>query len=347
MRLRVALLTAVVLTAAAAPADAYRLGGRKWPTRTITYYVAAKQHLRALKAAASDWNRSGARIRFKRVTSRRRAKLVIVYERGGAADWLSHGRATLGYTPGFNRMWLPRLKPGRNTIGAVYSARMIAVHEFGHNIGLNHETRRCATMNPSLLNFSPQRCPRTRPWQWRCRAPEVDDVRGAIRRYGGRARRRRAVCDVYRAIAAPAELAAGYNPDANAMYFRFRRPADTSPRGLFPFGFDPNAGGYWMELRRDACPRGAPSTRGRYAWDAPVGGFQAGPVQGDYSSPGRYCLGVWAVDRYGRPGRGPATTTFDVSAPPPEQQQPEQRRLRAAPLQRFDQRVELGDDVAR
>src|SRR5207247_6024946 len=59
-------------------------------------------------------------------------------------------------------------------------------HEMGHVLGLAHEQRRCATMNAALW----EKCARPpHPWQAHCRILEADDVRGAIRLYGGRLRK--------------------------------------------------------------------------------------------------------------------------------------------------------------
>jgi len=58
---------------------------------------------------------------------------------------------------------------------------LIATHELGHILGLSHEDRRCATMSSAVG----LRCPRVPLYMWRCRLLEADDVRGAIRIYGG------------------------------------------------------------------------------------------------------------------------------------------------------------------
>ena len=70
-----ALLAALV---AAAPAQAYKLGGKKWPVRTITYHVGIPQYAEAIAAATRAWNTSGADVRLKEVAQPRRARLRIV-----------------------------------------------------------------------------------------------------------------------------------------------------------------------------------------------------------------------------------------------------------------------------
>ena len=78
MRWSAALLAAAAALILASPADAARLGGQKWPTRTITYHVAAPQYKGAVKAATRAWNRSGVKIRFKQDLTYWRAAVVVL-----------------------------------------------------------------------------------------------------------------------------------------------------------------------------------------------------------------------------------------------------------------------------
>ena len=80
---------------------------------------------------------------------------------------------------------------------------LVIAHELGHIMGLNHETRRCATMNPSVA----ERCGKTPP----CTILQADDVRGAIARYGGRARTRpRELCPLTPRDVRVQPLSSGY-----------------------------------------------------------------------------------------------------------------------------------------
>ena len=122
MRWPAALLAAAAALVLASPADAARLGGKKWPTRTITYHVgdAAVRGARS-RTATRAWNRSGVRIRFKRVASKRRAALHIVYGHGGGPS----GRASLGYRSRStsSRQTIVNGRRYRGPVGCVRAAR--------------------------------------------------------------------------------------------------------------------------------------------------------------------------------------------------------------------------------
>jgi hypothetical protein len=210
---RLVLLVLVVSACAPAAADAYRLGGTKWPKHTITYRSLLKNDQATVRAAVLAWNRSGVKIRFKAV--RRNPDIVIRYKRG--LTGLTAGNATLGYTPNRrlrfvnirpagDRYKIPHLPPdvvlpfdGRHPGPDAHTV----AHELGHTLGLQHETRRCALMQPAGGG-----CPQPKtPLQYRCRILEPDDVRGAIARYGGRLRPPTApFCFSVRAPRQPAQL---------------------------------------------------------------------------------------------------------------------------------------------
>lgn len=161
-------------------AHAYALDGIPWPGRpaTITYWNGTSYGSQVARAARA-WNESGVHVRF-RAAPRSRARLRIVYDRYADPEreslGIAHGRASVGYQPR-NSVALGRGARGAGAIGVI-------AHELGHVLGLIHEDRACSLMNPM-------------PWS-RC-APASscsilrwDDVRGALRRYGGRKRARRA-----------------------------------------------------------------------------------------------------------------------------------------------------------
>lgn len=172
-----AIAVAIAALACAPAAHAYVLDGIPWPGRpaTVTYWNGTAYGPQVAQAARA-WNESGARVRLRRV-SRARAQLLIVDDgrSAGDGDGLAHGRASVGYQPR-NRIALGRGARGVGVIGLI-------AHEFGHVLGLVHDDRRCAVMNSGFWS----RCLPAPS----CSILQLDDVRGAIRRYGGRSRPRR------------------------------------------------------------------------------------------------------------------------------------------------------------
>ena len=308
---RVALCLLAFLLAAA-PAEAYEPAGAKWPRGRVTYYVAAKQHAAAVATAARAWNASGARVRFTRTRSRRRADLVVTY-RGTADLGCREGLASVGRASR-GRLYLPRLT-GRSPYGDLMCVRT-AVHELGHVLGLSHEDGTCATMNSAGLNLAPIHCPRHEPWAWRCRLLEPDDVRGAVRRYGGRVRAARepAECDLYPAAPAPTDLAAAYDPQLGVIGVSFRRPAASTVPPWLVEAVAPNGGlpgAYEITATRDTCPVAPPDDIPYRYQEAQPGGIEQHQQRID--GPGRWCVAVWHVDELSRAGAAPAAVFVDVA----------------------------------
>ena len=176
---------ALVLAALAAAflgvsrADAYRFEGGRWQARTITYYTETPAYSWSVDTAAYAWNTSGARVQFVK-TSRARAKVLIgirwYKQAAGDARVQRIGSvfvsAKVGIQTGHDR----------------YEMALIMAHELGHVLGLDHETSTCATMNPSVGNDHTTACPAPPDGQWTCRLLQADDVRGAVRLYGGTVR---------------------------------------------------------------------------------------------------------------------------------------------------------------
>lgn len=173
---------AVAGLGAAAEADAYRLGGRTWAKRTVTYRVDVVRYRAPVNEAARQWNTSGVNFRFREIRSGRPDIVVRRLPVGpGARCFGVLGRATLGAVPrGVGFLQLNAACDNTFLIA-------VAVHELGHVLGLSHSNRSCAVMWASAINS----CTDTRsnlPWETVCKPLRSDDVAGAIRRYGGKAR---------------------------------------------------------------------------------------------------------------------------------------------------------------
>ena len=207
---RIAVLLLLAAAAALLPAskaDAYKLFKHRWYSKTLTYYDATGGRYKdQIRAAASVLNRSGARIKV-RSASRRSARVRISVSRNlrpaGQARYSVRG----GIVRNARILLRPDLEKDWPTPAAAQMATIAVVaHEMAHVLGLDHENRRCATMNSVLWS----RCNLPRlAWLYRCRILETDDVRGLVRRFGGRVKSvGQELCEAEPAPAAPLGLAA-------------------------------------------------------------------------------------------------------------------------------------------
>jgi len=164
------LVTGVV----AAPAAAYRFAGPRWPNDTIAVASGAPRYEDAVREAIRAWNRSRIGVRFTR-SPMSRARVVFRYARGqGFGRYGCEGIAGgtgAGYPSPFVTMEVFVIRSCRNQA----LRRLTAMHELGHVLGLGHERRRCALMNPSgdVGTMLPSLC------GLGTRVPTRDDVRGA------------------------------------------------------------------------------------------------------------------------------------------------------------------------
>jgi hypothetical protein len=130
------------------PAGAYVAHGRPWPGGVIRYYNAAPDQAWAVKRAADAWNASGARLRFV-ATSAAQADVRIEHFPG--VDCTINAEATVGYAAQA-RIWIFKRDDGAPFCNPYMAARSLA-HEFGHVLGLEHETRGCSLMNPKATLY--------------------------------------------------------------------------------------------------------------------------------------------------------------------------------------------------
>ena len=293
----------------------YRRAPWRWPTRRLTYYNAAHANARAVRSAVRAWNKSGVRLRFV-ATSLRRARIVIRYQ--PSPGCVPAGVTGTSYDRHTGRAVHAEVRISRPVPTDVACSRwaltLVTAHELGHALGLAHETRRCALMNTTLVELSPARCKPAplEPWRWRCRILERDDVRGAVRIYGGRVKRRgRAVCDLFDPPATPAALSVVPDGFGGLTASLVRPPTRKPPPHVLP-----GPGSYVVAYRLATCPA-APDESGAVAvegpWTVPDGGIQGVPLHPFES--GRYCIAAWARDGVGRLSRKPATTFADLTPP--------------------------------
>jgi len=295
------------LLSAPAVADAYVIAGKRWPGRVITYHVGAT-HRAAVDAAARAWNRSGVRVRLRRAP-RSRARVWIRHERRIGCG----GLAQVGHYPGQRRATIVL----GSCDGRRWPMTQIAIHEFGHLLGLGHERRRCATMNTSFTGGAPDRCEPPGPVLYRCRPLERDDLRGALRLYGGRLRRLGpATCPVFAPPGALKRLSAAADPDdPMTLIVRYRLPA--APRQVVDDWQRPHDQRLQLAAAPGACPatpaalltgdRGTAWTPTR--WNAEAETWLS------LDAAGRHCVVARLVDSLGR--SGPVATTTVQVAPPP------------------------------
>jgi hypothetical protein len=272
---------AVVLSAA--PAAAYDAPGPRWPGSTIRFHeTLPKSYDWSLRRAVATWNTSGARLRLREVKSRSRAQVSV-----GFGDTFGYGGyATVGRQPGaYVRLsGRGRLDPdSRVMTGAVIA------HEFGHVLGLDHvESRGCRLMEPVIES----RCIDAPPGYYRCRWLSEDDVRGAVRLYGGSVKklsRKYCLLEPKPPRLAGVRVAGGPHPQVPVTVEW--EPSRTARKGSFVVVAVYAASRCSGDER--ALQYGRGNVRPRVGtWTAPLGQFP----------PGDYCVEVRVVNRYGLEG---------------------------------------------
>jgi hypothetical protein len=297
-RLAVPLLLALALTASA---HAYSVEGKPWPRGQVLYYNAAPDQAWAVQRGVAAWNASGANVRFVAVSPAQAQLTIRELPRSDCAprDVSVSGEATVGYARGAT-VWLSKLDTASRKCNAYASAETVA-HELGHVLGLGHESRGCATMNPSGSFRGPTLCAGP-AWTWDCGLLHRDDIEGALKLYGGTIREPAIhTCELYPGPATPRRLALGAGTRPGSVSATFVRPADAVPPSFLGASIAPS---YTIQAQKDACPAAADLNR-RYRWKSAAGAVEASGV--DALARGTYCVAVWALDALGRPSAAPAT----------------------------------------
>ena len=172
------------------------------------------------------------------------------------------------------------------------------VHEMGHAMGLDHDTRFCATMQPLYVIGSPRHCKLPdETWRFRCRLLEPDDLTGARRLFGGRIRVRGAeFCDLVPAPAAVQDVVATARPGVGAE-ISWRTPTDDDVEGV-------------RVLRGARCPSGPNDPQAEEVGIVRAFRGTAQKVVDSQSAPGT-CYAVMTLGELNRPS-APATATLPL-----------------------------------
>ncbi len=166
----------------AGPAAGGKSDTHPWPDGRVTYFDASGSRV-AVDAAARRWNDSGARVSLVPAFRRRDADVVFVRDRGDLRDRC--GERCLALSSSIGRpaggrvtVWLAGALTGRATALNVW----VAMHEFGHVLGLRHREGTCSLMNAQAYDDDcafPGEDAGTLP----C-GPATGDVAAAARLYG-------------------------------------------------------------------------------------------------------------------------------------------------------------------
>ncbi len=318
MSAKLSLLLTLLVLLAPAGAGAYSIneGLSQGDGRVVTYYNTVSEHDWAVKRAVRAWNRSGAQIEFV-PASEEDAELVI---EGGAQGLSGHASTTTrssGPQAGDAKITIPSPSGEREQR---FSVALIAAHELGHVVGLNHEDSGCATMNSTITAGAPARCSQPPAGQWRCGLLEEDDIQGAVKLHGGAPRPpRRAYCPKV-----PPKAKAKPKPPPPPP----QRPDPLSSvgavRAISDAGRSRRVTVRWLNGASERI-RQAVVARAPGRCPAKPDGLERRIVPADPGGEGRAtfslalvrsCYAVWSRDRSGRLSREAATAWYEPPAAP-------------------------------
>jgi hypothetical protein len=307
--MRLALAAALLATLIFAPsAEAYKLLGYRWPSRTITYYDSTgKAYGKNVAAAAAAWNKSGTKARWKKAPRSRARVLIRVNKKipsAGLATYFGGQRGVIDIQPGMKKMRQSKAE-------GEWVATTIMTHEMGHIMGLDHETRKCAVMQPAVGIG----CPGPKdPWQFRCRVLEPDDVKGGVVLFGGKVGKvGPEFCDLSPAPGVPTDVTAvlfegsgGFDEEVPETGVRI---SWTTPRGGEPQQVR-------VLRRQDTCPTSTDDKQAtEVGWEtATPGGSQSTVDQSGFPAAGSYCYAVFAIGAFNRPSPA-GTATYQHTGP--------------------------------
>ncbi len=299
LALAAALLAALVL---APSAEAYKRLDYRWPSRAIPYYDATgKEYSKNVAEAAAAWNKSGTKARWKKVSKRRARVLIRVNKRipsAGLATYFGRQRGLIEIQPGMKKL-------RESKIEGNWVATTIMTHEMGHIMGLDHETRKCAIMQPAIGIGCP--LPKD-PWQFRCRVLEPDDMRGGVALFGGKVGKvGPEFCDLTSPPPAPSDVTAIYFEDAGEY-------EDELQRGVRVSWTTPRTGDAQQVRvlrRQDTCPAAIDDKQAtEVGWEqASPGEVQSVVDASGFPGNGSYCYAVFAIGAFERPG-APGTVLY-------------------------------------
>ena len=156
-------------------------------------------------------------------------------------------------------------------------------------------------MNSSLW----QHCRTAREsWRYRCRTLEADDIRGVIRRFGGRVRSRgTGYCFAESAPAAPRPTVVTVDPSHAVL-----RIAWTMPAG--------NVARVRVLRRAGVCPTAVDDPAAEIVADFGTAARAAHAGDDQVAAAGVYCYAVLAFGALGRPGRLATVSHTYLGRPP-------------------------------